>query len=208
MPTEPTIFVVDDDAAVRDALSEIVTAMGINVECFPAADAFLRICDPSRPGCLVLDLRMPGMSGIELQERLVREGFLLPIIIITGHGDFASGIRAMKQGALDVIQKPFIPQQLEAAIEQAIESDAQRRQEQVHRNEIDARIAQLTPGERAVIQRLVAGKTTKAIAAEFHLSLRTIQSRHASLMKKMKVSSAAELIATVLPIIGPSQGAD
>jgi FixJ family two-component response regulator len=207
MAPEPTVFVVDDNPSVREALAELVYAMHLAVECFATAEGFLHAYDVSRPGCLVLDLRMPGMSGIELQERLVADQIAIPVIIVTGHGNFATAVRTMSLGAIACLEKPYAPQQLEQSIQRAIESDAQRRVNQARKCEIEARFAQLTANERLVLDRIIAGTTNKAIANELDISLRTVQFHRAKILKTLNVNSTIALLKLVLPIVEPSQDA-
>lgn len=196
---QPTVFVVEDDPAVRETLTDLVTGVSLLVQCFGSAEEFLEQYDPSRPGCLVLDVRMPGMTGIELQERLTAEKSLLPIIIITGHGDVPMTVRAMKQGAFDFLEKPYRPSQLLESISKALQLDASRRQKQSQRQKIESRIQCLTSEERDVLRGIVAGRTNEAVAQQLDVSLRTVQYRRASLMKKLDVDTKAELLDLFLP---------
>ena len=198
MRSEATLFVVDDDPAVRDSLTQVATRMQLAAECFPTADEFLCAFDSSRPGCLVLDIRMPGMDGIELQAKLVEDGIQIPVIIITGHGDVPLGVRAMKQGAVDFLEKPFQPKQLTECIRKALSLDARRRDKRYRQDRAESRLRRLTRQEREVMGRIVAGKPNKVIATELEVSLRTVQYRRASIMEKMEVESKAALIEAVI----------
>ncbi len=196
--TEPTIFVVDDDAGVRDSLRMLLRAIGRRAETYASAEEFLQSYTSERPGCLILDLRMPGMSGLELQEELSRRGSALPIIFITAHGDVPSAVDAVKGGAVDFIQKPFRDEELIDKIDQALQQNARARTESEEIAKVRARIASLTPREREVMEIVVAGKKNKAIAAELGLSERTIEIHRARVMKKMGAESVAEVVRMVL----------
>ena len=198
MKTEPTVFVVDDDQAVREALSFRLKSVGMNVETCGSAQEFLEVYDTDQPGCLVLDVRMPGMSGIELHKKLLADDIGIPVIIITGHGDIPMAVRAVQEGAMDFIPKPFKDQELLARIREALEHDACLRQEREERSTIATRVASLTPRERDVMDRVVAGKTTKQIAAEYGASHQAVDAHRSRIMKKMQVTSVAELVQLVL----------
>jgi FixJ family two-component response regulator len=191
---EPTIFVVDDDAAVGRALASAGRLLGHPVRGFPSAAEFLAAYDPSQQGCLVLDIRMPGMTGLELQRKLAEDGVAIPIVMISGHADVRIAVEAMTQGAVTLLEKPFRLDELIDHVRKAIEIDRDRRAAQQRRNEADARLALLTPKEREVLELLAAGKTNKAIAAGLGLSVRAVEDRRARLMKKVQVGSVAELV--------------
>jgi two-component system, LuxR family, response regulator FixJ len=191
--TQPTVFVVDDDQAVRKSLDVLIRSVGLKVETYESAQSFLAGCDPERPGCLVLDVRMPGMSGLELQKTLKEQGIGLPVIMITGHGDVPIAVRAMKAGAVEFIEKPFSKQLLLEHIHEAIAQDARQREEQSKQSAIETRLAQLSPRERQVMELVVAGKVSKQIAAELGLSKKTVDVHRAHMMQKMGVESVAEL---------------
>lgn len=192
-----TVFVVDDDAAVRESLSLLIRSMGLSVETFDSAQQFLSGCDPARAGCLVLDIRMPGMSGLDLQDTLGEHGIGLPVIFITGHGDVTLAVRAMKAGAVDFIEKPFNDQQLLDRINQAIEIDRVNRDVRDAREAAAARLALLSPREREVMERVVRGEANKVVAAELGLSERTVEIHRAKVMAKTGSRSLAELVAMV-----------
>ena len=199
----PTVFVVDDDPAMRESLSFLVGSVGLEVECFATARDFLDRYDGRRGGCLVLDVRMPGMSGLELQERLADRGIDIPIVMITGFGDVPMAVRALKRGALDFIEKPFTDQDLLDRIHEALERDRNRRAERARKEDIAARIAKLTPREHQVMDCVLAGKPNKVIAAELTLSPKTIEVHRARMMDKMQVASLAELLQLVIGKQGP-----
>ncbi len=192
-----TIFVVDDDAAVRDALSLLIRSMSLEVETFESARAFLDSCDPARPGCVVLDIRMPGMSGLDLQQELRRRDVPLPIIFITGHGDVAMAVRAMKSGAIDFIEKPFNDQQLLDRINQAIGIDRANRQYRDEHDNIAAKIELLSPREHEVMERIVNGQANKVIAIDLGLSERTVEIHRAKVMAKTGARSLAQLVTMI-----------
>jgi FixJ family two-component response regulator len=195
-----TIFIVDDDMAVRDALKLLLRSVGQAVETFGSAQEFLDAYSEDRPGCLVLDIRMPGMSGLELQQKLNEKHSILPIIFITGHGDVPMAVEAMQAGAVDFIQKPFRDQDLIDRINQALEKDANNRAALGERNDIRKRLETLTPREREVLDLVVHGKANKVIAGDLKLSQRTVEIHRARVMEKMQASSLAHLVRMVLEV--------
>ena len=192
-----TVFIVDDDVAVRQSLSLLIRSMSLAVEAFESAQDFLERGDCTRHGCLVLDIRMPGRSGLELQDELVRRDFVLPVIFITGHGDVAMAVRAMKHGAVDFIEKPFSDQLLLERINQALDLDRQRREQQAERAEIARHMETLSPREHEVMGRIVSGQANKVIAIELGLSERTVEIHRAKVMSKTGARSLAELVSMV-----------
>jgi two-component system, LuxR family, response regulator FixJ len=199
-PQKPTVFIVDDDAAVRDALKFLMRSVGHTVETFGSALDFLNAYSDDRPGCLVLDIRMPGLSGLELQDKLVEQRAIVPIIFITGHGDVPMAVEAMQAGAMDFIQKPFRDQDLLDRINQALERDAANRQALREANAIRERLASLTPREREVMDLVVQGKANKVIAGDLDLSQRTVEIHRARVMEKMNASSLAHLVRMVIEV--------
>ncbi len=195
---EPTVFVVDDDAAVRDSLAELIESVGLHLEAYDSAQAFLAAYDPLRPGCLVLDVRMPGMSGLDLQEELNRRQVLLPIIFITGHGDVPMAVQALKRGAAEFIQKPFRDQDLLERIEGALERDAGHRKAWTAREFIVQRLDTLTARESEVLEKVVAGAPNKVIANELGISHRTVEIHRSKVMEKMQAGTLAELVGMVV----------
>ncbi len=190
---DQTVFIVDDDRGMRKSLSWLVESVGLNVETFESARQFLDSKAYERSGCLVLDVRMPGMSGVELQNQLVNQGVDMPTIIVTGFGDVPTAVRAMKNGAVDFIQKPFSDQMLLDRITQCLVQDAERRREHSERIEIQKRLASLSPREREVMDLILTGKTTREIAENLSLSPRTVDIHRAKVMRKMQVRSAVQL---------------
>ena len=196
----PSIFVVDDDSAVRDSLKLLLRSVGQAVETFGSGQEFLDGYNDDRAGCLVLDIRMPGMSGLELQQKLNERHSILPIIFITGHGDVPMAVEAMQAGAVDFIQKPFRDQDLIDRINQALEKDNNNRAALGERNDIRRRLETLTPREREVLDLVVHGKANKVIAGDLKLSQRTVEIHRARVMEKMQASSLAHLVRMVLEV--------
>jgi FixJ family two-component response regulator len=198
MPPEPTVFVVDDDSAMRDSLRWLLESVGLTVRTYPTAADFLREYDPSLPGCLVLDIRMPGMSGLDLQAELARRGAGLPTIVVTGHAEVPMAVRAVKAGALDFIEKPFSDQLLLDRVRQALELDREDREVRRRRGEARSRFETLTTREREVLELVAAGKANKEIAAALGLSPKTVEVHRAHVMSKMAADSLAELVRAAL----------
>jgi two-component system response regulator FixJ len=191
---EPIVFVVDDDRAMRDSLRWLLESIGLSVRTYATAADFLSDHDPAQPGCLVLDVRMPGMSGLDLQTELAKRGSELPTIVVTGHAEVAMAVRAVKAGALDFIEKPFSDQLLLDRVRQALEIDRQSREVRVRREDARRRLASLSAREREVLTLVAAGKANKEIAAALGLSPKTVEVHRAHVMSKMAVDSLAELI--------------
>ena len=191
---QATIFVVDDDDAMRSSLRWLIESVGLTVKTFDSALDYLDAFDPDEPGCLVLDVRMPGMSGMELLENLSAYSLRPPVIIITGHGDVPMAVRAIKYGALDFIQKPFNDQELLDRIQQALDTDARNRQEMAGLDSLKSRYDALTPRERQIMDMVAAGKSNKAVASELDISSRTVEVHRARIMKKLKVKTLADLV--------------
>jgi FixJ family two-component response regulator len=200
MALEPTVFIVDDDEAVRLALGELVDSVGLTAKTYASALEFLEGCDLDRPGCLVLDVRMPGMNGLQLQEELRKRGVTLPIIIITGHGEIPTAVRAMRSGALNILEKPFRDQELLDEIHNAIEQSQQESQEKRERKATLARFATLTEREREVLDLVVTGGTSKEIAHVLGLSSKTIEFHRARINEKLGVDNAVKLTRLILKL--------
>jgi FixJ family two-component response regulator len=202
MITEPTVFVVDDNLGVRKSLRALLESAGLAVETYASGKEFLAAYDPERPGCLVLDVRLREGSGLDLQDDLRRRKARLPIIVLTGHGNVPTSVRALKAGAVDFLQKPAAPKLLLERIRAAIENDRQARTVTTERAVVSERLAHLTPREREVMELLLAGKTSKQIAAVMNVSVRTVEGHRRMVFSKMHVSSAAQLVRTVLSVRG------
>ena len=194
--TQPdsVVFVVDDDSSVREAIKSLIRSVGLQVETFESAQEFLRSKRPDAPGCVVLDVRLPGLSGLDLQRELAAHGINLPVIFITGHGDIPMSVRAMKAGALEFLTKPFRDQDLLDAIQQALERDRSARQHGKETTELRERFDSLTSREREVIGLVVSGLLNKQIAGELGTSEVTIKIHRSQVMKKMGAGSLAELV--------------
>ena len=190
----PTVYIVDDDFGVRDAMCELITSIGIRAKSYDNVRSFLDEYIPSKPGCLVLDVRLPGISGLELQEHLRRKNIHIPIIFVSGHSNVAIAVRTMKAGAIDFLEKPFDDQLLLDSIQKALEIDRVARDEQEHRSMIMKRIDCLSPREEEVLHLLIQGKANKTIADQMQLSTKTIETHRAHIMRKLGVRSMAGLM--------------
>jgi two-component system, LuxR family, response regulator FixJ len=193
----PLVYLVDDDDAVRDSLGLLLRSIGLDCELYASALDFLEHYDSKRLSCLVADIRMPGLSGLELQQRLNEQRAEVPIIFITGHGDVPMAVNAMKAGAADFIQKPFRDQDLIDRIHKALDRDKERRVARAEEDVIRARLALLTPRETEVMQRVVKGQANKVIAMDLGVSQRTVELHRARVMRKLKMRSLAELVHAV-----------
>ncbi len=194
MADEPTVFVVEDDAAVRDAVCFLLRSVDLEVESFDSAEAFLGAYQADRPGCLVADLRMAGMSGLELRETLAGKGFDIPVLIITGHGDVPMAVRAMKAGVVNFIEKPFEDEVLLESVRRALEAARRGSRQQGTRAESQRRLARLSPRERDVMELVVDGHPNKMVASRLGISPRTVEIYRARVMQKTGVRSLAELV--------------
>lgn len=197
MNPEPTVFIIDDDEAVRRFLSGLIASVGLHVETYASAQEFLDADEPSQPGCLLLDIRMPGMSGLELQKELASRNIRIPIIILTGHGNVQVAVHAMKAGAVDFIEKPFnnelLLDRIQMAVAESIDADTTR----VKQDEIAHRMELLTPREHQVLDIVAAGETNKAIARRLDISEKTVEIHRARVMEKMQAKSLADLVKMV-----------
>ncbi len=194
MLAEPTVFVVDDDEAVANAFRYLIESVGLRVEVFTSPLTFIEKYDPERPGCLLLDVRMPAMSGFDLLDWLRQRGLDIPVIFVTGHGDVPMAVRAMKAGAIDFIEKPFRDQELLDQIHKAIRLDALKRRERARYAMIQERYQSLTEREREVMDLVVAGYANKVIADRLGLSAKTVEAHRAKVMEKMKARSLSQLV--------------
>jgi FixJ family two-component response regulator len=191
---QATVFIVDDDPSIRHAMQLLLRSVGLSAETFESAHDFLEQYQRSRGGCLVLDIRMPGLGGLELQERLLALGSSMPIIFITGHADVPMAVEAMQKGAFDFIEKPFRDQELLGRISEALNVDRRLRSRQESLSEIEARVSRLTNRERQVMELVVSGKPNKIIAYELGTSQRTVEIHRSRVMDKMEARSLAELV--------------
>jgi FixJ family two-component response regulator len=196
----PIVFIVDDDDAVRNSLRLLLKSVGLAATALPTAQEFLSKYDPQQPGCLILDVRMPGMSGMELQQQLNVRGAIIPVIFITGHGDIPMAVEAMQQGAFDFLQKPFRDQDLIERIQRALAKDKTTRAELNERSRLRERLESLTPREREVLALVTSGKPNKIMAADLGVSQRTVEIHRARVMEKMHAGSLAQLVRMVMDL--------
>jgi len=196
--THGTVFVVDDEPDVRDALNLLIRSMGHQVQTFPSAAAFLAAYRPEQPGCLVLDVRLPGMSGLDLQQRLREQECAIPIVFISGHGDIPMAVRAVQAGAVDFLVKPFSDADLLDRIERALARDRQQRRQAAESADVKARLERLTPREKEVLRLLLRGAVNKMVARELDLSIRTVEIHRARILHKMGAANVPQLIRMVM----------
>jgi FixJ family two-component response regulator len=201
MESDGLVYVVDDDAGVRRALTRLLRSVGLEAAAFSSAQEFLHARRPARPGCLVLDVRLPGLGGLDLQARLGQDQRTMPIVFITGHGNVPTSVRAMKGGAVDFLQKPFDDEDLLAAVRRALALSREALAEQTARTEIQGRLDSLTPREREVLQLVVTGMLNKQIAAELGAAEKTVKVHRGRVMHKMRAGSVAELV-RITEIVG------
>jgi len=199
-PATPTVFVVDDDEGVRNSLRFLLKSVGLTTRALASASEFLEVYTYNQPGCLVLDVRMPGMSGIELQQQLNLRGAAIPVIFITGHGDIPMAVEAMQHGAFDFLQKPFRDQDLIDRIQRALERDARNRTVLAQHVRIRERLESLTPREREVLTLMTRGKPNKVMAAELGVSQRTVEIHRARVMEKSGANSLAHIVRMVMDL--------
>ena len=192
------VFIVDDDASVRDSLRWLIESVQLRVQCYATAQEFLDGYSGQQTGCVVLDVRMPGISGLDLQEELIQQGFVLPVIIITGHADVPMAVRAFKSGVFDFIEKPFNDQHLIDRIQQAIEKSRSQKVNIQRRQEARERLQKLSSREIQVLNCIVAGSSNKSMARELDISVKTVETHRANLMSKMKAGSVSELVRIAL----------
>jgi FixJ family two-component response regulator len=191
---EPKVFLVDDDPGMRDSIRMLMKSVGLPLVSYATAQEFLAGYDPEHAGCLLLDVRMPGMSGLELLQMMPARGIHLPVIILTGHADVPMAVRAMKGGAVEFLEKPFNDQLLLDRIHQAVASNLKYRERLAERNAMAARVALLTPRERQVLELLMAGKANKTIALELGISRKTLDIHRSKIMQKMEAESLTDLV--------------
>src|SRR5579871_3695958 len=196
----PTVLIVDDDEAVRNALRLLLKSIGLAARSFASAQEFMADYQPTQPGCLILDIRMPGMSGLELQQQLNLRGATIPVLFITGHGDIPMAVEAMQHGAFDFLQKPFRDQDLLDRVQRALERDNSMRSQVRATDQIRQNLASLTPSEREVLQLVTAGKPNKVMAADLGVSQRTIEIHRSRVMDKMQAGSLAQLVRMLIEV--------
>ncbi|AMV25400.1 Transcriptional regulatory protein TdiR [Gemmata sp. SH-PL17] len=201
----PTVFVVDDDPNVRKSLSWLLGSVNLPVQTFESGEQFLRDVGPERPGCAILDLRMPGLSGLAVLERLAAREPGLPAVLVTAYGNVPTAARAMRAGAVHVLEKPYNDQELLDTVQEALARDTSRRSEYAQRAAARARLAVLTPREREVLDLVAVGKANKVIARELQVSEKNIEFHRANVMRKLQAASLAELIRLVLTLESPSR---
>ncbi len=201
----PTVFVIDDDDAVRSSLKLLLKSVNLPVSVYASAQEFLPHYMSEQPGCLVVDVRMPGMSGLELQQQLNLLGAIIPVIFITGHGDISMAVEAMQHGAFDFLTKPFRDQDLLDRVQLAISKDAANRQQLGHVEHIKQCLMSLTPREREVLALVTAGKPNKVMASDLGVSQRTVEIHRARVMEKMEAKSLAQLVRMTLDVADPSR---
>jgi len=194
MKSDATVYVVDDDESIRHSLALLIGAIGFKVRVFSDAASFLDAFEPTLRGCIVADLKMPGLNGLEMQERLIAVNCRMPIIFLSGHGDVPAAVRALRHGAVDFLEKPFNPTLLLERIEQAVETDAELSAAAEKTAEIAARVARLTAREREVMSLVADGKSSKVIALDLGISERTVELHRSRIMKKMSARSVADLV--------------
>lgn len=198
MQTPPVVHIVDDDRAIRDSLKFLMKSVGFESQTYESAETFLDQADFDRPGCLVVDIRMQGMSGLELQQVLNERSIHLPVIVITGHGDIPMAVQAMKAGAIDFLEKPFDNEFLVMRIRQCLKEATKKQDKESKTAKAKAQLAQLTPREVEVMNLLVAGKHNKVIANELNISVRTAEAHRAKVMKKLQADSLSDIVRVAL----------
>ena len=194
----PTVFVVDDDNSTRELLAWLMKRNGLAFEVFPDARSFLEAYDAERPGCLVLDLNMPGMNGLDLQQCLKEQGVLLPVIFLSAGADIPKAVRAVREGAVDFIEKPFDYKRVVELVRECLERDRDLRAGRERRKSVSDRLGQLTQREREVLDLVVAGKHNREVAEALEISIKTVEAHRARLMEKLEVGSLAELVQAVV----------
>ncbi len=199
------VYVVDDDAAMRDSMTELVESVGMQAETYPSAEAFLDVCEPRHPCCLVLDVRLHGMSGLTLLEHLQGQGAPIPVILLTSHGDVPMAVDSMKGGAFDFVQKPYREQALLDRIQAALSLDRDRQNRRGTKHRLDQCVSALTPRERHVFDQMLAGSTSKEIARALEISPRTAEVHRRNVLRKFNVHSTKALLALFAPASNPAQ---
>jgi FixJ family two-component response regulator len=192
--SEPTVYVIDDDESIRELISWLMKRNSIRVQTFSNAKSFLKAFEPGAPGVVVLDLYMPGMSGLDLQQYLIEHGIEMPVIFLSGRADVPQAVKAVKSGAIDFIEKPFDYKSIVALVEECLRRDAANRGERQRVRQVAGRLSTLTQREREILDRVVAGKMNRVIAEELAISIKTVEAHRARIMEKLEVDSLAELV--------------
>jgi FixJ family two-component response regulator len=203
---DPTVFVIDDDESIRELLIWLMKRNSIRAEAFPNAKSFLKAYRPGAPGCLILDLYMPGMSGLDLQRYLKEAGIEMPVIFLSGRADVPKAVAAVKSGAIDFIEKPFDYRQIVELVRECLRRDAAARQGREEARSRAERLATLTQREREVLERVIAGKVNRLIAEEMQISIKTVEAHRARIMEKLAVDSVAELVQATMGARGGDRG--
>jgi len=198
IPKKGNVYVVDDDEAVRDSLQWLLEGKDYRVRCFDSAETFLSRYDPREVACVLVDIRMPGISGLELQDRLIERKSPLPIVFITGHGDVPMAVNTMKKGAMDFIQKPFKEDELVSLVERMLDQARESFSDSLTAANRDALMAKLTTREAQVLERIVAGRLNKQIADDLGISIKTVEAHRANIMEKLNAKTVADLLTTAL----------
>lgn len=198
MSEDQTVYVVDDDPGIRESLRQMLEVCGFQYRLFDSAESFLKHYRTDDSGCLILDLRLPEMDGLELQERLAEMELSIPVIILSAHGDIQAAVKTLKLGAVDFVQKPFQPREFLACIEKALQKDADKRQLTLNRRNVEERIELLTNREKEILDMIIEGEQTKSIAQKLGTSQNTVSNQRSSIMKKMQTETLADLVRTVV----------
>ena len=198
IPKKGTVYVVDDDEAVRDSLQWLLEGKGYRVRCFDSAESFLSRYDPREVACLLVDIRLPGISGLELQDRLLERKSPLPVVFITGHGDVPMAVTTMKKGAMDFIPKPFKEEELLSVVERMLDQARESFADYQHAANRDALMGKLTARESQVLERIVAGRLNKQIADDLGISIKTVEAHRANIMEKLNANTVADLLKIAL----------
>ena len=202
---DPTVYVIDDDESIREVLDWLMKRNGLRVRTYPNAGSFLADYVPAAPGCLVLDLFMPGMSGLELQQYLIDRGIEMPVIFLSGQADIPKAVRAVKSGAIDFVEKPFDYRRIVSLVQLALDRDVEARAARARLRTVADRLSSLTQREREVLGRVVAGKLNRMIAEELDISIKTVEAHRARIMEKLCVGSLAELVQATMAANAPAQ---
>jgi FixJ family two-component response regulator len=200
----PVVYIVDDDEAVRTSLAWLLNSVNIQTECFDGPQAFLQSCDINKPSCLILDVRMPEISGFQLQEKLNELGAAIPVIFVSGHGDIPMSVRALQNGAIDFFEKPYNSQMLLERIQRTLKHVMDHQHERIRRQQLHLKLKSLTSREREIMEKVILGTSSKVIARELNISIKTVDVHRASIKEKLGCPSTASLVRDVLLDMGPA----